>query len=61
MTPEAKGRGILDTHIVLLPQLTDLDLLPQDPSFTEVTMAERSVGRLLQRSLQPESRTSDDH
>ena len=46
MTPGAKGRGILDTHIVPLPRLIDPELLLQDPSITAVTMAERSVGPL---------------
>ena len=48
MTAESEARGILDTNIVLLlPQLTDPALLPQDPSITAVTLAELSVGPLV--------------
>ncbi len=48
MTAELEGRGILDTNVVLLlPQLTDPDLLPQDSSITAVTLAELSVGPLV--------------
>lgn len=48
MTAELNGRGILDTNVVLLlPQLTDPDLLPEDSSITAVTLAELSVGPLV--------------
>ena len=48
MTAETEGRGILDTNVVLLlPQLADPDVLPQDSSITAVTLAELSVGPLV--------------
>ncbi|WP_419846448.1 type II toxin-antitoxin system VapC family toxin [Candidatus Poriferisocius sp.] len=48
MTAELVNRGILDTNVVLLlPQLTDPDLLPEDSSITAVTLAELSVGPLV--------------
>ncbi len=47
MTP-APRRGVLDTStVVLLPRLTDPDLLPAEPVITAITLAELSVGPLV--------------
>ena len=57
MTAEAEDQGILDTNIVLLlPQLTDPALLPQDPSITSVTLAELSVGPLAASTITERAR-----
>jgi tRNA(fMet)-specific endonuclease VapC len=42
------ARGILDTStVILLPQLSDADALPDEPLITTVTLAELSVGPLV--------------
>lgn len=41
-------RGVLDTStVILLTRLRDVDLLPQEPFITAVTLAELSVGPLV--------------
>ncbi len=41
-------RGVIDTNVViLLPQLTDPSVLPEEPTITTVTLAELSVGPLV--------------
>ena len=43
-----QGTGILDTNtVILLPRLSDPDLLPQKPTITAITLAELSVGPLV--------------
>lgn len=45
---EAAARGVLDTStVILLPQITDLTSLPEQPLITAVTLAELSVGPLV--------------
>lgn len=47
MTARVK-RGVLDTStVILLPQITDAALLPEEPMITTVTLAELSVGPLV--------------
>lgn len=42
------ARGILDTSaVIILPQITDVSLLPDEPLITAVTLAELSVGPLV--------------
>lgn len=50
MTPPGHrhDRGILDTStLILLPQLSDPELLPREPAITTITLAELSVGPLV--------------
>lgn len=48
MTTEHEPRGVIDTNVViLLPQLTDSSLLPEEPTITTVTLGELSVGPLV--------------
>ncbi len=47
MSPAKEGPGILDTSIViLLPRISDPDVLPAEPMITAITLAELSVGPL---------------
>jgi predicted nucleic acid-binding protein len=40
--------GLLDTNtVILLPDITDPDLLPEEPAISTVTLAELSVGPLV--------------
>jgi predicted nucleic acid-binding protein len=49
----SEGRGLLDTNaVILLPQLTDPQMLPTEPLISTVTLAELSVGPLVARSEQ---------
>lgn len=42
------ARGVLDTStVILLPHLTDPDVLPDEPLISAVTLAELSVGPLV--------------
>lgn len=51
MTGPTRSRGILDTStIILLPRLSDPDVLPAEPCITAITLAELSVGPLVARS-----------
>ncbi len=44
-------RGILDTStVILLPRLTNAELLPGEPAITAITLAELSVGPLVASS-----------
>lgn len=44
----SSGRGILDTStVILLPRLSDPNVLPEEPLITAITLAELSVGPLL--------------
>lgn len=48
MTEGRHARGVLDTStLILLPRITDADLLPEEPVITAVTLAELSVGPLV--------------
>jgi predicted nucleic acid-binding protein len=41
-------RGVIDTNVViLLPQITDPSVLPEEPTITTITLAELSVGPLV--------------
>jgi predicted nucleic acid-binding protein len=49
-TPAAirHARGVLDTStVIMLPRVSDADLLPAEPLITAVTLAELSVGPLV--------------
>ena len=49
----ARSRGILDTStVILLPRLSDPDVLPVEPYITAITLAELSVGPLVAGSDQ---------
>lgn len=51
MTGPTRSRGILDTStIILLPRLSNPDVLPAEPYITAITLAELSVGPLVARS-----------
>jgi tRNA(fMet)-specific endonuclease VapC len=53
MTAQRLTRGVLDTStVILLPRLSDPELLPAEPVITAVTLAELSVGPLVARSDQ---------
>jgi tRNA(fMet)-specific endonuclease VapC len=44
------ARGVLDTStVILLPQIEDAAVLPEEPLITTVTLAELSVGPLVAR------------
>lgn len=47
-TFERRTRGLLDTNtLILLPELADAALLPEEPFISAVTLAELSVGPLV--------------
>jgi hypothetical protein len=53
VSPARSGprRGILDTStVILLPRLSDPDVLPDEPLITTITLAELSVGPLVASS-----------
>jgi predicted nucleic acid-binding protein len=51
MATPASSRGILDTStVILLPRLSDPELLPPEPLITAITLAELSVGPLVART-----------
>jgi tRNA(fMet)-specific endonuclease VapC len=53
MTAQRLTRGVLDTStVILLPRLSDPELLPAEPLITAITLAELSVGPLVARSDQ---------
>jgi predicted nucleic acid-binding protein len=53
MTAPGRIRGVLDTStVILLPRLSNPELLPGEPLITAVTLAELSVGPLVARSDQ---------
>src|ERR1700730_7416500 len=53
MAALSRTRGVLDTStVILLPRLTDPELLPSEPLITAVTLAELSVGPLVARTDQ---------
>ena len=53
MTAPTRSRGILDTStVILLPRLSNPDVLPVEPYITAITLAELSVGPLVARSDQ---------
>ena len=53
MTALTRSRGILDTStVILLPRLSNPDVLPVEPYITAITLAELSVGPLVARSDQ---------
>lgn len=50
------SRGVLDTStVILLPQLTDPEALPSEPTITAITLAELSVGPLVARTPQAQA------
>ncbi len=52
MTSSSRGVGILDTNtVILLPRLSNPDLLPKRPTITAITLAELSVGPLVAATL----------
>ena len=52
MTSSSQGVGILDTNtVILLPRLSNPDLLPKRPTITAITLAELSVGPLVAATL----------
>lgn len=49
--PTRVSQGLLDTNtLILLTQITDASLLPQEPLISSVTLAELSVGPLVASS-----------
>jgi tRNA(fMet)-specific endonuclease VapC len=53
VTAPTRSRGILDTStVILLPRLSNPDVLPVEPYITTITLAELSVGPLVARSDQ---------
>lgn len=51
MTAPSRSRGILDTStVILLPRLSNPELLPAEPYITAITLAELSVGPLVARN-----------
>lgn len=51
MTVPTRPRGILDTStVILLPRLSNPDVLPVEPYITAITLAELSVGPLVART-----------
>jgi tRNA(fMet)-specific endonuclease VapC len=51
VTAPSGSRGILDTStVILLPRLSNPDVLPAEPYITAITLAELSVGPLVARS-----------
>jgi predicted nucleic acid-binding protein len=53
VTAPTPSRGILDTStLILLPRLSNPDVLPAEPYITAITLAELSVGPLVARSDQ---------
>jgi len=51
VTELTRSRGILDTStVILLPRMSNPDVLPVEPYITAVTLAELSVGPLVARS-----------
>lgn len=51
MSGAAEGQGLLDTNaVILLPRLTDPEVLPDEPVISTVTLAELSVGPLVATS-----------
>ena len=51
MTAPSRSRGILDTStVILLPRLSDSEVLPAEPCTTAITLAELSVGPLVARN-----------
>ncbi len=50
-TPAQPQRGLLDTNtVILLPRLTDPNVLPEEPLISAITLAELSVGPLVATS-----------
>lgn len=51
MTAPSRSRGILDTStVILLPRLSNPEVLPAEPYITAITLAELSVGPLVARN-----------
>lgn len=51
MSPVQRQRGLLDTNtVILLPRLTDPNVLPDEPLISAITLAELSVGPLVAAS-----------
>jgi tRNA(fMet)-specific endonuclease VapC len=51
--PARPTRGVLDTStVIMLPQIQDPSLLPNEPLITAVTLAELSVGPLVAATVQ---------
>jgi tRNA(fMet)-specific endonuclease VapC len=49
--PRAAGVGLLDTStVILLPRITDPEVLPDEPTISTITLAELSVGPLVART-----------
>jgi hypothetical protein len=53
VTALTRSRGILDTStVILLPRMSNPDVLPEESYITAITLAELSVGPLVARSEQ---------
>ena len=49
--PRVAGVGLLDTStVILLPRITDPEVLPDQPTISTITLAELSVGPLVART-----------
>jgi predicted nucleic acid-binding protein len=61
VTAPSGSQGILDTStVILLPRLSNPDVLPAEPCITAITLAELSVGPLVARS-EPERAARQAH